>query len=92
MVKMSDNGKYSFVVYDEWATMLYELPDLQAGQLIRQMCAWKLGAEAQPCDPTIKAVFSGIQTQMIKDAEKWEETKRKRSEAGRAGAEARWKR
>lgn len=90
MARMSDNKKVSFVIYDEWATLLVNLPTEEAGQLIQQMCAWKLGQPQPESSKTIMAMFSSIQPQMEKDAKKWEEEKKKRSEAGHAGAEARW--
>ena len=78
--------KRSFIIYDSWATMLANLPDQEAGQLIKRICCFELGATPPDCSPTIEAIFSSIQPQLEMDEEKYRETCEKRS----AAAHSRW--
>lgn len=78
--------KRSFVIYDSWATMLANLPDREAGQLIKRICCYELGEPPPECTPTIEAVFQSIQPQLEKDEKKYRETCEKRS----AAAHSRW--
>lgn len=61
----------SFVIYESWATMLYNLPDEQAAKLTKCICAYHLGAEYDTGDETVDAIFSMIRPQLEKDGEKY---------------------
>lgn len=78
--------KRSFVMYTSWATMMAGMPEEQAGQLIKAICAYQIGIEYTPADPTVNAVFSMILMKMQEDAESYEDSCKKKSE----NAKKRW--
>lgn len=50
-------AKKSFVMYESWAAMIAALPDNQALQLTRAICAYQLGRNYVIDDPIVKAYF-----------------------------------
>jgi len=76
----------SFVMHQSWATLIRELPNEQAGDLIKAICRYQDDPEAMPEDPIMAAVFGMIREKLDEDADAYEETCRRRSEA----AAARW--
>ena len=50
-------AKKSFVMYESWAAMIGALPDNQALQLTRAICAYQLGRNYVIDDPIVKAYF-----------------------------------
>ena len=77
---MADEKK-SFVIYESWATMLANIPEEQAGQIIKAICCKKLGIEYEIEDQMAAGFFKMIVPQLDKDAEKYAETVEKRKEA-----------
>lgn len=82
--------KNSFVVYDNWSTLLCGLPDEEAGKLIKAICAYKLGILEGIDDPVTAAMFNMIKDKLDADAESYNETCKARAESGKRGAEKRW--
>ena len=83
-------GKNSFVMYDNWSTLLCGLPDEEAGKLIKAICAYKLGMQDGISDPVTAAMFNMIKDKLDEDAESYVETCKRRAENGKKGAEKRW--
>lgn len=84
--------KRSIVVYDSWGELLCNLPDEAAGILIKMMCQYSFSESADPSDnEMINAMFMMIKSKLDEDTESYEETVKKRSEAGKKGMEKRWK-
>lgn len=83
-------GKNSFVMYDNWSTLLCGLPDEEAGKLIKTICAYKLGIQNEISDPVTAAMFNMIKDKLDSDAESYIETCKRRAENGKKGAEKRW--
>ena len=83
-------SKKSFVVYDNWSTLLCGLPDEEAGKLIKAICSYKLGILESIDDPVTAAMFNMIKDKLDADAESYNETCKTRAENGRKGAEKRW--
>ena len=75
--------KKSFVCYEDWAEVVYTLSDETAGKLIKAMFRYALGGEDEELCPELRPVMMLIKGQLDRDREKWEQTCRKRSEAGR---------
>lgn len=82
--------KNSFVVYDNWSTLLCGLPDEEAGKLIKAICAYKLGMFEAIDDPVIAAMFTMIKDKLDEDAQAYDETCKTRAENGKKGADKRW--
>ena len=66
-------AKKSFVMYESWAAMIGALPDNQALQLTRAICAYQIGSNYVIDDPVVKAYFeSTILPEMDDNARKYQ--------------------
>ena len=83
--------KESFILYTEQKVVIDKLTDEQAGQLIKAIYEYAETEEAPKLDMLIDLVFTPIKQSIDRNSEKWEETKQKRSEAGKKGMATRWK-
>lgn len=72
--------KKSFVMYASWATMIAGMPEEQAGQLIKAICAHQTGKEYDIADQMVNAIYSMIAEQMDADTDSYAEQCKKRSE------------
>ncbi|MGN1086146.1 MAG: DUF6291 domain-containing protein [Porcipelethomonas sp.] len=79
-------GKKSFVLYTDNMEQFEMLSDEQAGKLIKAIFAYS-ESNIMPDfhDGMLTMAFSFIKGQIDRDSEKWEETRKKRAEAGRKG-------
>lgn len=75
------NEKKSFIIYENWATLFANIPEEQAGQIIKAICCKKLGMEYEISDPMAAGVFAMISPQLDKDAEKYDEIVQKKKVA-----------
>ncbi|WP_294288505.1 DUF6291 domain-containing protein [uncultured Chryseobacterium sp.] len=83
---MAENKK-SFVAYCDWENQLELLSDDEAGKLFRHLLAYvnDKSPEFSPEERILKMAFEPIRLQLKRDLDKYEEVKKKRSEAGRNG-------
>lgn len=83
---MAENKK-SFVAYCDWENQLDLLSDEEAGKLFRHLLAYvnDRNPEFSNSDRILKMAFEPIRLQLKRDLDKYEEVKKKRSEAGRSG-------
>lgn len=83
---MAENKK-SFVAYCDWESQLDLLSDDEAGKLFRHLLAFVNDKDPKfsPDERILKMAFEPIRLQLKRDLEKYEEVKRKRTEAGRSG-------
>ncbi|MGN0614203.1 MAG: DUF6291 domain-containing protein [Porcipelethomonas sp.] len=78
--------KKSFVLYTDNAEQFQILSDEQAGKLIKAIFAYSENNIVPDfADGMLTMAFSFIKGQIDRDSEKWEETRKKRAEAGRKG-------
>lgn len=82
-------GKKSFIAYSDWKATFDELPDEDAGKLIKHIFAYVNDENPESNSILIKAVFANIKTTLKRDLQKWDKQLSQRSEAGRASAEKR---
>lgn len=75
------------LLYDNWTTLLAGLPEAQAGQLIKALCAIHAGADYEVEDQTVQAMVNMIAPKIIEDAETYRQNGIKRAEAGRKGGQ-----
>lgn len=81
----------SIVFYDSWGRMICDLPNEQAATLIKMVFNYTFNdLVSESDDITVNAVFGMIREKLDEDADKWEETRRARSEAGKRGNAVRW--
>lgn len=78
--------KKSFVMYHDNRKQFEMLTDEQAGKIIKALMAYsENGTIPDFEDQTLQIMFSFMQAQIQRDAEKYEETCQKRSESGKKG-------
>ena len=82
---MSKNNKKSFVLYADMAGVVQKLPDEKAGQLLKLILSHVNGEDYEVEDLMLDIAFEPIKAQLTRDAEKWENTCKARSEAGKKG-------
>lgn len=80
-------GRDSFVLYCNDGRQIEQLPDAEAGQLLKAIYRYvRDDEEPEGLPPVVSMAFSFIRSQLDRDGKKWEETKKKRKEA----ADKRW--
>lgn len=89
---MDQPSKLSFILYTELADDFEMLTDQEAGIVIKAVFEYtKTGTVPAFEDRTLQLVFNHIKSTIDRNSEKWETKKERRSQAGKAGAEQRWK-
>lgn len=82
--------KKSFVMYKTWKAAVDKLSNEQKGMLLAAIFDYQAGEETEIDDIAVAVFFEIIKQQFTEDEEKYEETVRKRSEAGKQGNKTRW--
>ncbi|MCT4085488.1 hypothetical protein HZP81_17210 [Elizabethkingia anophelis] len=77
--------KKSFIGYCDWERTFDFLSDEEAGKLIKHFFAYVNDKDPILDDRLLQMAFEPIKLQLNRDLSKYEEVKRKRSEAGRQG-------
>lgn len=89
---MSDKDeKKSFVLYCDYAEHVSLLTDEDAGKLFKALFSYVNSGTIQELSPVASMAFSFIRSQLDRDRCKWEEIRKKRSEAGRLGGKSKGK-
>ena len=86
---MAENKK-SIVVYADWEATFEQLSDEEAGKLIKHFFKYVNDKDPVMEDRILKIAFEPIKQQLKRDLKKWEKTKEKKSDAGKAGMAKRW--
>lgn len=84
---MSDKRKKSFVLHIDSLDILDDLEDEQVANLFRAIKAFQNDEEPE-LDAMTKLVFLPFKNQFIRDNDKYEETRKRRAEAGSKGGKA----
>jgi hypothetical protein len=82
-------GKKSFVAYSDWKNVFDELPNEDAGKLIKHIFAYVNDENPTSDDVLIRAVFANIKTTLKRDLTKWDAQLTQRKKAGVKSAEIR---
>ncbi|GEM_PF-1937608 len=82
-------SKKSFLLYLDQKNIFEKLPDEIAGKLIKHIFAYVDGQDIELKDLLLDIAFEPIKQSLNRDLSKWEEIKKKKSEAGKKSAEAR---
>lgn len=80
--------KNSIIVYADWIDKFEELSDEEAGRLIKHFFRYVNDLDPVAPDRITKLSFIDIEKSLKRDLKKWDAIKIKRSEAGKASAEA----
>lgn len=81
--------KESFILYNSFYEPIKALKNEQLGKLLRAIFNYTINGEITQEDDILVA-FMFIKNEIDKNNEKWQEEKRKRSEAGKKGMASRW--
>jgi hypothetical protein len=87
---MAENKK-GFILYADQIDLFSQLPNEKAGELIKHIFAYVNDEEPRTDDLIINLAFTPIKQQLKRDLQKFEQTKKQRSEAGKRSAELRKK-
>ncbi len=84
--------KKSFIFYTNTKEVLQILSDEQLGRLMRLLIdfAEERTLKNDIDDPSVNMAYRFITAQMQRDFDKWENTRKRRSEAGKKGMATRW--
>ena len=85
---MAENKK-GFILYADQVDTFKQLTNEKAGELIKHVFSYVNDEEPCTDDLIINLAFTPIKKQLQRDLDRWENTRKKRSEAGKASAEAR---
>lgn len=80
--------KKSILFYADWITTFEDLKDVEAGRLVKHLLRYVNDKNPTAPDRLTKLLFEPIKNTLKRDLKKWEGIKEKRSEAGKASAEA----
>lgn len=80
----------SFVLYTDWFNHVKYLSMEERGELFTAILAFAATRERSELDGAVGLAFSVIADQIERDSKRWESVRKKRSEAGRRGAEKRF--
>ncbi|MCL2004236.1 MAG: DUF6291 domain-containing protein [Oscillospiraceae bacterium] len=80
----------SFINYTEWREYSRFLSVEDKAALYDAQFDYHAGETVKPLPKTAEIVFTMMLQQYERNAEKWRQVRRKRSEAGQRGAKARW--
>lgn len=88
---MAQDDKKSFVAYLSWFDALEEYSDAEVGQLMRALARYaKTGEEPEFSDRGMRGNWKFMCGDVKRASEKWDETRKKRSNAGKRGMAKRW--
>jgi len=82
-------NKKGFILYADQKELFDQLPNDKAGELIKHIFSYVNDENPDTNDIILKLAFTPIKQQLKRDLVKFEETKIKRSEAGKKSAESR---
>lgn len=80
-------AKDSFILYTEQKEVIDKLTDEQAGKLIKAIYEYAETEKMPKLDTLLEIVIIPFKQNIDRNTNKWEEIKKKRSEAGKIGAE-----
>ncbi len=85
------NDKKGFLLYNDQKELFDKLSNKKAGELIKHIFAYANEEDPVAEDFLIEIAFTSIKQQMIRDTERYNNIKEKRSQAGKASGESRRK-
>ena len=82
--------KNSIIFYRDWKDIFDSLNDTDCAELVRHIFRYVNDENPKTDNPLVNAHFLHIRNCLKRDLRKWDETREKRSNSGKAGAKARW--
>lgn len=87
---MAENKK-TFVFYSDWRNMINEMPNNDAGELLKHILSYVNDESPTTENILVKMAFGHMKPLLKADLVKWEELRKKRSEYGKKGGQAKAK-
>ena len=81
-------GKKTFIFYSDWINMVREMPDEDAGALLKHVLSYVNDEEPTTDNLLVKMAFGHMKPMLKQDLDKWEKIREKRREAGKKGGQA----
>lgn len=82
--------KNSFLFYTDWGDVFDQLPDEQAGKLIKHICDYVRDLDPETDDIIVKLAFTPMRATLKRDLKKWEKSKGQKKSSGALGNLKRW--
>lgn len=81
-------GKKTFIFYSDWINMVREMPNEDAGALLKHVLSYVNDEEPTTDNLLVKMAFGHMKPMLKQDLDKWEKIREKRREAGKKGGKA----
>jgi hypothetical protein len=81
-------GKKTFIFYSDWINMVREMPNEDAGELLKHILSYVNDENPETKNILVKMAFGHMKPVLKKDLKKWDEIREKRKEAGAKGGKA----
>lgn len=81
-------GKKTFIFYSDWINMVREMPDEDAGALLKHVLSYVNDEEPTTDNLLVKMAFGHMKPMLKQDLYKWEKIREKRRKAGKKGGQA----
>lgn len=87
---MAENKK-TFIFYSDWINIVNEMPDSDAGQLLKHILAYVNDKNPETINPLVKLAFGHMKPMLKADLIKWSGIRERRKEFGKKGGLAKAK-
>ena len=81
-------GKKTFIFYSDWINMVREMPNKDAGELLKHILSYVNDESPNTDNMLVKMAFGHMRPMLKKDLEKWENIRKIRRDAGAKGGRA----
>ena len=83
------DGKKTFIFYSDWINMIREMPNEDAGALLKHVLSYVNDENPQTDNLLVKMAFGHMKPMLKRDLDKWEKQLKRYSEMGKLSAEKR---
>lgn len=83
-----DENKKTFIFYSDWVNMIREMPDEDAGQLLKHILSYVNDENPETKNILVKMAFGHMKPLLKSDLQKWHNIREKRRLAGKKGGQA----
>jgi len=84
---MAENKK-TFIFYSDWVNMIREMPDEDAGQLLKHILSYVNDENPETKNILVRMAFGHMKPLLKADLQRWDVIREKRKKAGRKGGQA----
>lgn len=81
-------GKKTFIFYSDWINMVREMPNKDAGELLKHILSYVNDENPNTDNLLVKMAFGHMKPMLKKDLEKWDNIREIRKKAGSKGGKA----